>query len=535
MRPLYFLVSIATAANAFNGHSSTGAPNPNRSFRDKCNAFASRINIPDVAVYSVTYVPAGGNISMADNPPICAGRGSDAISSPFEFCRVALNVTTSARSQLFMEAWLPSNYSGRFLSAGNGGLGGCVAYSDLLYTTQYGFASVSTNNGHFGDTGVYFYNNTEVLEDFAYRALHTGVVVGKKLTKLFYTQGYDKSYYLGCSTGGRQGWKSVQDFPGDFDGVVAGAPAFNFVGLTTWGARFLPTTGSPSADTFITNAQWSTIHDEILRQCDDLDGAKDGIIEDPDLCQPIFETLLCSSTGNYNSSSCLTAPQISTVNTVFSPLYGLDGSLLYPRMQPGSELLAAYIYYNGQPFAYSTDWYRYVVHSDPSWDPTTWTLQDAAVADAQDPFSISTFHGDISAFSQRGGKILHYHGLEDGIISSESSKVYYKHVSGTMGLNPEELDDFYRFFPISGMGHCAPGTGAGSIGLNSGTYVGDQPEDNVLLAVVRWVEAGIAPEFVRGSRVNGTEVEYRRKHCRYPRRNRFVGESYEDEDAWECV
>lgn len=87
----------------------------------------------------------------------------------------------------------------------------------MIYAAQYGFATVGTNNGHFGDTGVYFYNNKEVLKDFAFRALHTGVVVGKSITKQFYAKGFEKSYYLGCSTGGRQGWKSVQKYPDDFD------------------------------------------------------------------------------------------------------------------------------------------------------------------------------------------------------------------------------------------------------------------------------------------------------------------------------
>jgi feruloyl esterase len=406
----------------------------------------------------------------------------------------------------------------------------------MIYAAQYGFATVGTNNGHFGDTGVYFYNNKEVLKDFAFRALHTGVVVGKSITKQFYAKGFKKSYYLGCSTGGRQGWKSVQKYPDDFDGVVAGAPAFNFINLINWGARFFPTTGNSSADTFLTTSQWGTVHREIMRQCDDLDGAADGVIEDPDMCQPVFETLLCNSTESDSSSSCLTATQVNSVNTIFSPLYGKDGSFLYPRMQPGSEPLAAYIYYGGTPFAYAEDWYRYVVYSKPSWDPAAWNLNDAAAANTQDPYEISTFNGDISAFQKNGGKVLHYHGLEDPIITSGSSKVYYKHVADTMNLNPSRLDDFYRFFPISGMGHCSPGNGAGSIGQGQSTFVNNSPEDNVLLAMVQWVEKGIAPEVVRGTKLNGTTVEYRRVHCKYPKRNKYVGPgSYEDENAWKCV
>lgn len=411
----------------------------------------------------------------------------------------------------------------------------------MVYATQFGFSTVGTNNGHFGDTGQYFLNNPEVLEDYAYRAVHTGVVVGKELTQSFYPQGFDKSYYMGCSTGGREGWKSVQKFPDDFDGVVAGSPAVHLIGLIDWGARFLIITGNSTSDTFVTADQWGTlIHDEILRQCDSLDGATDGIIEDTDLCQPIFETLMCNSTASTNSSSstqCLTGIQVNTVNQVFSPLYGENGQLSYPRMQPGSEVLAAYVYYSGEPFQYAEDWFRYVVYNNTQWDPTSWTLADAAVAESQDPFQVQTWDGDLSAFQKKGGKVLHYHGLEDPIISSDNSKVYYKHVADTMASSPSDLDEFYRFFSISGMGHCSPGSGASYIGQGLATYAGPDPEDNVLMAMVQWVEDGIAPEYVRGTKfASDGSVEYRRKHCKYPKRNQYVGPgNYTLEDAWECV
>lgn len=101
-----------------------------QSFQAECEAFASKINgnknafQNDVTLHSITYIPSGANVSMATTPASCA---SDALSSasPVEFCRVSLNVTTSSKSQIYMEAWFPGNYTGRFLSTGNGGLGGC--------------------------------------------------------------------------------------------------------------------------------------------------------------------------------------------------------------------------------------------------------------------------------------------------------------------------------------------------------------------------------------------------------------------------
>lgn len=413
-----------------------------------------------------------------------------------------------------------------------------IQYYDVAYGAQLGFATVGANNGHNGTSGEPFYHHPEVLEDFAYRSLHTGVVVGKKLASLFYDEGYDKSYYLGCSTGGREGFKSVQKFPNDFDGVVAGAPAFNFINLLSWSAHFYPITGPPDSETYLSPEKWKVVHQEILRQCDEIDNANDGIIEDPSLCHPALETIICKP-GSSNTTNCITGTQAHTVREILSPLYGVNGTLLYPRMQPGSELLAAPIMYNGQPFQYSKDWYRYVVYNDTDWPAATWNVHDAAVALAQNPFNIQTWDADLNSFRESGGKVLTYHGLQDQLISSANSKLYYARVAETMNLPPEELDEFYRFFQISGMGHCGGGDGAYGIGNGYGTFDGVDPEDNVLMAMVKWVEEGEAPETVRGAKFvdgPGSKVEYKRRHCRYPRRNVYTGSGeYTDEDAWECV
>jgi feruloyl esterase len=178
---------------------------------------------------------------------------------------------------MVLEAWLPQNWTGRFLSTGNGGLSGCVQYFDLAYTAGLGFASVGTNSGHNGTSGKPFLNAPGVIEDFAYRAAHTGVVLGKQITQMFYEQNYTKSYFLGCSTGGRQGMKSAQMFPSDFDGIVAGAPAIDFINLTSWRLWLQVITGFDNASSaFVPQRLWSVVHTEILRQCDGLDGAIDG-------------------------------------------------------------------------------------------------------------------------------------------------------------------------------------------------------------------------------------------------------------------
>ena len=221
------------------------------------------------------------------------------------------------------------------------------------------------------------YHNPDVVTDFAWRScvvlvyglpvsfhlsgrvanfvprgrLHTITVAGKKLTRLFYDKAYTKSYYLGCSLGGRQGMKAAQMFPGDFDGIVAGSPALDFNNLQSWRASFFPITGPANSSAFIPPATWKTlIHDEVLNQCDGLDGAIDGIIEDPNLCNFRPEALLCK--GNV-STNCLTSFQLGKVREIFSPFYGEAGNLLFPAMQPGSEVFAAENLYAGKPFSYS--------------------------------------------------------------------------------------------------------------------------------------------------------------------------------------
>ncbi|PVI06793.1 feruloyl esteras-like protein B [Periconia macrospinosa] len=504
-------------------------------FEKQCASIASKLEVESATVYFSQFVPAGTNLSLPENNVTC---GEPFQVVPVDICRVALYVATSNRSGINMETWLPSNWTGRFLSSGNGGLNGCVSYPDLAYGSSLGFASAGANNGHNGTSGGAFYNNADVVADFAYRAVHTGVVAGKKITEQFYGSPHKKSYYLGCSTGGRQGFKSAQDFPDDFDGIISGAPAISFNNLTSWSGSFVPITGPPGSPTFVPTQLWPVVHEDIMKQCDLLDGFADGILEDASICNYTANNLLCGI--NSNSSSCLTQEQVNTVNKIFSPLLASDGSLVYPRMQPGSEIVASFVIYTGVPFPYTEDWFRYAIYNDPSWDANKINTTDFENAARINPSDIQTWKGDLSAVQARGSKILHWHGQMDGIISSENSPRYYEHVSQTMSLAPEELDDFYRYFRVSGTGHCSGGDGASSIGQNIDSVESLDPKENILMALVDWVENGVAPDTVIGTKwVNNNKsdgVEYKRAHCKYPLRNQYKGQGDpKDIASWECV
>lgn len=188
---------------------------------------AGSLQLAPAKVLLSQFVEAG---STPNSDPTCM-RPAQLVSA--NMCRVALQVPTSNRSGFSMEAWLPEDWAGCFLSTGNGGLGGCIQYEDIDYGTSLGFATVGTNNGHDGMTRQAFLNNLDVITDYAWCAVHEGVLLGKQISEAFYQIPHNKSYYLGCSTEGRQGFKEAQDFPEDFDGIIAGAPAFAFNNLTS--------------------------------------------------------------------------------------------------------------------------------------------------------------------------------------------------------------------------------------------------------------------------------------------------------------
>lgn len=136
-------------------------------FKTKCAAIIDGLSVGRSSINFADFVPAGTNLSLPDNDPSCT---LSSVLVPVDICRIALYISTSSTSSFTMEAWLPSNWSGRFLGTGNGGLNGCIGYSDMSYGTSLGFAAVGSNNGHNGTSGDDFYNNSGVVEDFVYRA-----------------------------------------------------------------------------------------------------------------------------------------------------------------------------------------------------------------------------------------------------------------------------------------------------------------------------------------------------------------------------
>jgi feruloyl esterase len=214
-----------------------------------------------------------------------------------------------------------------------------IDYANLDYGSSLHFAAVGSDNGHDGTDGSQFLNHPEVINDFAFRAVHVEAVVGKQIVQTYYGAAAAKSYYLGCSTGGRQGTQAALKFPEDFDGIVAGSPATDFNHLSIWQGILSHYVGAPisagaPSPKFLSPDTWAIVSAEILRQCDALDGVVDGVITEPDGCDFRPESIQCAES---TSANCLTATQVETVKNVFTPLFGLQGELVYPRYSPGAE------------------------------------------------------------------------------------------------------------------------------------------------------------------------------------------------------
>lgn len=505
-------------------------------FRPTCLSFQPEKYFPNSTLKIIEYVPAGTNLTFPGNDPSCA-RPSQVVLA--DLCRVALSIPTSNRSSVIFEIWLPKNWTGRFLGTGNGGIDGCIKYEDMAYTTQYGFATTGSNNGHNGTGGLAFFQNPEVVTDFSWRSLHTTVVTGKQLLKSFYGKGHKKSYYLGCSGGGRQGVQAADMFPEDYDGIVAGCPGINFNYLSSWRASFYPITGPSNTSDFIESGTWtSLIHNEILRQCDGLDGVIDNIIEDPTLCNFRPESLICSTS---NSTDCLTPAQVQVVRKVYSPLYGNQGQLIYPGLQPGAEVMAVQRLLAGKPFSYSEDWFRYVVFANSSWDPLTFDISDASIAERLNPSNVRTWPSSLEPFRSRGGRLIAYHGGQDNQITETDTERFYNYLSVGMSSPSGDLDTWFRFFRIPGMFHCNGGPGAWSFGqgATAATGISFHPDVNILAAIVQWVENGTAPETVTGTKFINDTVEmgeaYQHRHCRYPYRSTYINGPPAALSSWTCI
>ena len=476
-----------------------------------CDRLAS-LALPASTVTSAIEVAAGRF------PPEQAGGGQNAAlyKSLPAFCRVAATLEPSPDSDIRIEVWLPTaGWNGKFQAVGNGGWAGSISYPAMARAVARGYATASTDTGHRGGRADFAIGHPERLVDFAYRGVHEMTVRAKSVIEARYGAPPKLSYWNGCSTGGRQGLKEAQRFPQDFDGIIAGAPANNWVNQKV--AHIVVQQAfhkDPEAD--IPATKYPAMHKAVMQACDALDGVTDGVLEDPRACRFDPGVLTCKGA---DSASCLTPKQVASARMLYSPVvHPRTRQQIFPGMVPGNEpdwAVAA----GPEPRETQIDLLTYVTYRDPKWDYRTFDLDSGlALALKRDAEGGTTaaVDPDLRPYVGRGGKLLLYHGWGDTNIMSTNTVNYYTQVVHALG-GPEQGGDAVRLFMVPGMEHCGGGVGTDSF--------------DMMTALERWVEQRSAPERIPASRVRNGVVERTRPLCRFPQVARYTGTGSTDDAA----
>jgi feruloyl esterase len=428
------------------------------------------------------------------------------------FCRVAATLTPTPDSDIRIEAWLPvQGWNGKFEAVGNGGWAGTISYPAMGDALRHGYVTASTDTGHTGGSATFALGHPERLLDYTYRSEHEMTVFGKAIAAAFYGNAPRLSYWSGCSAGGKQGLKEAQQYPNDFDGIVAGAPAANWSGRAAQSIWINQAVHKDEAS-YVPPAKYAVIHQAVLDACDEGDRVKDGVLEDPTTCRFDPKVLQC---GGADAPGCLTAPQIEAVRRIYSPVMNpRTGQSIFPGHQPGSELGWSTMA-GPQPFAIGLEFFRFAVFQNPSWDPRTLNFDgDYAAAERVANGTINALDPNLTPFFAHGGKIVQYHGWSDPQISPGSSVEYYQSVAAATG-GAAGLRDAYRLFMVPGMAHCRGGDGTDTFDMMS--------------ALEAWVEQARPPDRILASRVRNGRTDRTRPLCPYPQVAHYRGTGSSDD------
>ena len=495
----------------------------------------AELQLTKASITSAAVVPEGPIPGRPQNaPPIVAPAR----------CVVQGVARPTSDSEIGFEVWLPlEGWNGKYQQVGNGGWAGAIPVGSLVRAVERGYAAAGTDDGHkssgAGDA-TWAIGHPEKVIDFGWRAVHQTSVQAKAVVRAFYGREPDYNYFVGCSDGGREALSEAQRFPEDFDGIVAGAPAYDwshhFTGFIWNEQGLLAEPGSA-----IPPAKLPAIQAAAVAACDSLDGVRDGLVEDPRSC--LFDPAVMTCKGA-DGGDCLTVPQVTALKKVYAgPKNPRTGKQIYPGYSPGTEgapgswgrWIVDSPPENAIQFAFGNSYYGHAVFEDRDWDYRSLDFDgDVEFADRKAGVVINANNPDLRSFRASGGKLIVYHGWGDAAIAPLSSIEYYEEVAAFLKRFPDgrsdaqrPVGDFFRLFMAPGLGHCAGGIGANHFG-NDG-FVGDgipgDPERDVLAALERWVEKGQAPERLIGT---GTAVEdssktLTRPLCAYPLVARYMG------------
>jgi len=514
------------------------------------------LQLHDTMITSAVDNTSGVFVVPGSNPP-------NLIGGLPPFCRVTASLVPTSDSNIKIEVWLPeSGWNGRFLGTGGGGFQGTITYNSLAGGIRAGFAATNSDLGTgssgcnslycgsngvtnpvataFGNPGVPstgLFGHPERIKDFGYRAIHLMTLRGKEIAKAFYGQTAQKAYFAGCSTGGQNALMEAQRFPDDYDGILAGAPAFNrthlhMAGLSLW----QDTHATPGR--LMQPGQMTLINQAVIAQCVGRDGgaSTDQFLTDPRDCRFDPKALLC--TGGKVPPACLTSEQVTTMRNYYAgTIDPVNGDVINPGAPRGNEtddIRALGLALQQQLPEAAFDGLFYWVfgasfgHPGSAVNFTNFDFHhDVDKVDDRLARVLNANSTDLGDFRQHGGKLIMYHGWADPLIPSQSSINYFnalvgddRHDHGFQQVsfggdrNPalRRTQSYARLYMVPGMYHCAGGPGPNAF--------------DALTPLVTWVETGVAPESIVAAKfVNDTPpaVQMTRPLCVFPKVAKYNG------------
>ena len=463
-------------------------------------------------------------------------------------CKVAGVIGPEIRFELL----LPEKWNGKFVMGGGGGFVGSVMNTSLMYgSLQAGYATVGTDSGHQGHPldATWAHNNLERLVNFGHQAVHRTAVTAKALTNAYYQKNISRSYFTGCSRGGGHALMEAQRYPEDFDGIVAGAPAFNWApglaALATQINQAMYPDPNNLQEAVVGPKEQELIESSYLAMCDEQDGIKDGILNDPRQCKFDVETLLCKGK---KSDRCLTKEQLAAVKVIYGGPKDSKGKPLFYGFPFGGETapggwprwLTGGLKYQADlaefqggvdvgdleppkvPNAYigfGNGIMKYFVYNDPNWTYQNYNYDTLRKDSERVAETLNATNPDLSAFRKRGGKLIIYSGWSDAAAPGLAVVGYYEDVLAHDKTAAEDA----RLFMMPGVEHCFGGPGPSFV--------------NFLTEIDKWVESGTAPEQIAAYWLDEKfQPTGSRLLCAYPKVAKYEGKGDpRDVSSFSCV
>lgn len=398
-----------------------------------------------------------------------------AVAEPDGSCLVTAIVThPPAHDHVRVFIALPTKgWNGRFYGTGGAVFAGGFQFA-LIGPVHQGYAAGATDTGHSGFSGNFGLDangrlDWQSIEDKAYFGIHDMTVVGKALVSAFYGKAPRYSYFVGFSTGGRQGLMEAQRYSEDYDGIISGCPAINWTKFVL--AELWPKVVMMAAHDTVSAAKLRAATAAAIAASEASGNTTDGVILDPSRCTYDPKALV----GTRVADSTFTESDADVVRKIWEGPRAPDGQFLWYGLSRGADLT---LLSGPMPFPVPMDWIRYFLTENPKWDISSLTPAefDRLFRQSVEEYAaiFATDNPDLSRFRDHGGKIIITHGQADQLIMTAGTVEYYNHVLQKMG-GPEKVMPFARLFLIPGAGH-GPG----------GVSDGDR-------TILRWVEQGTPP------------------------------------------